>query len=322
MKSQAKSEAARAGALARAVALTAEQRSTIARKAALRKAGYPSATHFGEVIIAGAMIPCAVLDDGRRVVWQREVVGLLTGNKKGGLARYLQASNLQPYAPEKFKYTSFDESAIVFELNGSKAHGFEGEDIVDICKMYLSARNANSLLPAQIGLAARAEIIVLSLAKLGITALIDEATGFQEVRDRRALQALLDKYLLKEYASWAKRFPDSFYQELFRLRGWKYPTESGTRPGVVGYWTMDIVYSRLAPGLVEELKLCNPKGDNGRRKAKHHQWLSSDIGHPALSEHLHATIALMRANECWDAFMRQLNKALPIKSKQLAFNFD
>jgi len=322
MKTQAKSLKSSAGAIARAAVLSPQQRSMIARKAALRKAGYPSATHTGEVAIAGTKIPCAVLDDGRRVVWQREVVGLLTGHKKGTLARYLQASNLQPWAPEKFKNTTFDESAIVFEMNGTKAHGFEGEDIVDICKMYMQARNANSLLPNQIYLAERAEIIVLSLAKLGITALIDEATGFQEVRDRRALQTLLDKYLLQEYACWAKRFPDGFYKEMFRLRQWEYPRESGSKPGVVGHWTMDIVYSRIAPGLVEELKNRNPKDVQGRRKAKHHQWLSDDIGHPALSEHIHAVTALMRANDCWETFILQLEKAFPVKSRQLAFLFN
>jgi len=301
----------------RAAGQSPQERSKIATRAALKRFGYPSATHTGEILIGGAKIPCAVLDDGRRVVWQREVVGLLTGHKKGGLGRYLQAGNLQPYSPEKFKGRTFEESAIVFEMDGTKAHGFEGEDIVDICRMYLQARRANVLLPSQIALAERAEIIVLSLARLGITALIDEATGFQEVRDRQALQALLDKYLLKEYANWAKRFPDTFYKEMFRLRQWQYPTESGGKPGIVGKYTMDIVYSRLAPGLAEELKSRNPKDEKGNRKAKHHQWLSADVGHPALSEHIHAVTGLMRANEDWDGFVRQLDRAFPVKSAQL-----
>jgi len=39
-------------------------------------------------------------------------------------------------------------------------------------------------------------------------ALVDEATGYQEIRDRLALQAILDRFLRKELAAWAKRFPD------------------------------------------------------------------------------------------------------------------
>lgn len=306
-----------AGANALNAVLTKEQRSKAARKAVLKRHGYPSATHNGSVNIGGALIPCAVLEDGRRVVWQREVVGLLTGNKKGGLSRYLEAGNLAPYAPEKFKHGSFDETAIAFEMGGVKAHGFEAEDIVDICKMYMQARSANVLLSSQIHLAAQAEIIVLSLAKIGITALIDEATGYQEVRDRKALQALLDTYLKKEHAAWAKRFPDEFYKEMFRLRGWAYPTVSGAKPGVVGTYTSNLVYERIAPGLLEELEQRNPKGETGNRKSKHHQWLTEDVGHPALTAHMHAVLGMMRASDSWDSFMALMDRAFPRKGQTL-----
>lgn len=319
---QVKNESKQIGARARSAALSPERRSSIATKAALKRAGLPSATHTGTLQIGGATIPCAVLEDGRRVVWQREVVGLLTGNKKGGLSRYLSAANLEPYVPEKFKTGIFDDTAIAFELECRKAHGFEAEDIVDICKMYMTARRANALLPSQIHLASQAEIIVLSLAKVGITALIDEATGYQEVRDRKALQAILDQYLAKELAAWAKRFPDEFYAEMFRLRGWKLNPLSVAKPGVVGKYTVDLIYERLAPGLVEELERLNPKLDTGNRKSKHHQWLSSDVGHPALSQHLYAVMGLMRASKTWDIFIAMLDASFPKKGHTIAMNFD
>lgn len=312
-----KTQSKQVGARARSAALTPEARTRIAAKAALAKAGYPSATHTGEIIIGGAPIPCAVLSDGRRVVWQREVVGLLTGNKKGGLSRYLSATNMRQFAPEKFKTGDFDETAIVFEMDGRKAHGFEAEDIVDICKMYMLARKAQVLLPSQIHLASQAEIIVLSLAKVGISALIDEATGYQEVRDRKALQALLDKYLRQEHAAWAKRFPDEFFKEMFRLREWAYPSVGGTRPGVVGKYINNLVYERLAPGLLRELEAKNPKTATGYRKAKHHQWLSDDVGHPALAAHLHSVIAFMRASSNWQQLIDLMDRAFPKKGDTL-----
>ena len=303
---------------ARSAALSPAQRSRIAASAALKKAGYPSAKYVGVINIGGAEIPCAVLDNEKRVVWQREVVGMLTGNKKGGLDRYLSASNLRPYAPAKFKDASVADTAITFEKDGMKCHGFEAEDIVQICKMYLAARKAKALTSNQIHLADQAEIIILALAEVGITALIDEATGYQAVRDRHALNALLDKFLLKEYAAWAKRFPDQFYEQIYRLRGWKYPNvASNQRPGVVGKYTMDIVYERLAPGLVKELEERNPKTASGFRKAKHHQWMTEDVGHPALSAHIHAVLGLMRASDDWTQFMRLLDRAYPKKGTQL-----
>ena len=152
------------------------------------------------------------------------------------------------------------------------------------------------------------------LAHIGITALVDEATGYQEVREQRALQAILDQYLRSEFAVWAKRFPDEFYKQMFRLKGWKPSAAAGTKPILVGYYTKDVVYSRLAPGIVEELAQLNPKDANGRRKVKHHQWLSDEIGHSALSQHLYAVINLMKISSTWAEFMNFINIALPKKN--------
>jgi hypothetical protein len=38
--------------------------------------------------------------------------------------------------------------------------------------------------------------------------------GRQGVRDRLALQAMLDMFLRKELAAWAKRVPDEFYEHI------------------------------------------------------------------------------------------------------------
>jgi hypothetical protein len=128
----------------------------------------------------------------------------------------------------------------------------------------------------------KCKLLIRAFAVVGITALIDEATGYQETRDRLALQAILDKFLRKEFAAWAKRFPDEFYQEMFRLRGWQWKGMKVNRPSVVGHYTNDLVYERLAPGVLEELQRRNPRDEKGHRATKHHQWLTEDIGNPAL----------------------------------------
>jgi len=155
------------------------------------------------------------------------------------------------------------------------------------------------------------------LAHVGIIALIDDVTGYQEIRDRLALQAILDAYLRKELAAWAKRFPDEFYQQMFRLRGWQWQGMSINRPSIVGKYTNDLVYERLAPGILEELQNRNPKDEKGRRPARHHQWLTQDVGHPALAQHLHAVIGFMRASTKWDQFYRLLQRAFPKKGQTI-----
>ena len=279
------------------------------------KSEYP-----GTIKIGDAEIPCAVLSNEKRVFWQREILGLLTGNVKGGFERYFKANNLQPYVPEKYKGESWDLNIIRFEHQGRPAHGFEAEDLIDICYMYLNAERDGKLLSSQKHLAEQAHVIVRAFAKTGVIAVIDEATGYQEVRNRNALEAIFYKYLKKEFAAWAKTFPDEFYKEIFRLKGWAYDPKSVKRPSIIGKITNDIVYSRLAPGILQELQNRNPVLPSGHRKARHHQLLTDDIGHPALAQHLYAAMALMRATTKWDKFERALNRALPKKEQQLEFD--
>jgi hypothetical protein len=121
--------------------------------------------------------------------------------------------------------------------------------------------------------------------------------------------------LRKELAAWAKRFPDEFYQQIFRLRGWQ-TGKGSSRPQIVAHYTKDIVYARLAPGIVEELERRNPL-EQGRRKSKHHQWLTEDVGHPALAQHLYAVITLMRIATSWDQFKLLLDTAHPVRGDTL-----
>lgn len=323
---QAKSNPKAAGGLARAASLTQNERSAIARKGAFKKAGIPSATHAGEVRFGDVSLPCYVLEDGRRVLTTRGMMATLgrtwRGRKYAGtqLPVFLEAKNLFPLIINELDPVLAPVDFVTDK--GVKAEGYEAALLPMVCDIYLQARQTGTLIGSQLPVAQRCEMLVRSLAKVGITALVDEATGYQEVRDRDALQALLDKYLLQEHAAWAKRFPDDFYRQMFRLKGWQFPTPGGARPGVVGKYTLDIVYERLAPGLVEELKDRNPKSEAGHRRAKHHQWLTEDVGHPALTNHIHAVMGLMRASKSWEMFKSLLDSAFPKKGTQFTLAID
>jgi hypothetical protein len=171
----------------------------------------------------------------------------------------------------------------------------------------------------QLDKAKKAEMLMRGLTHVGILALVDEATGYQEIRDRAALQAILDAFLRQELAAWAKRFPDEFYQQIFRLRGWNWKGRGVNPPQAVAAYTKNIVYERLAPQILEELEKRNPIVE-GRRKSKHHQWLTDDVGHPALAQHLHAAIGLMRVASTWDHFMTMLDVAFPRRGDTLTMS--
>ena len=88
---------------------------------------------------------------------------------------------------------------------------------------------------------------------IGIIGLVDEATGYQGIRAKRALATILEEFIAEELQPWTKTFPYEFYEEIFRLKGWPGP-DGVKRPSVIGHYTNDIVYARLAPGVLDELK--------------------------------------------------------------------
>ncbi|MDH5638217.1 MAG: P63C domain-containing protein, partial [Nitrospinota bacterium] len=106
-------------------------------------------------------------------------------------------------------------------------------------------------------------------------------------------------------------------EQIFRLKKWDYPPRASQRPGAIAQYTNDIVYDRLAPGVLQQLKKINPSDGHGNRKQKHHQLLTEKVGEPKLREHLSAVVALMKASSSWEGFNRLLSKALPSKNTNL-----
>ena len=117
--------------------------------------------------------------------------------------------------------------------------------------------------------------------------------------------------LLLEAAAWAKTFPDEFYRQLFRIRGWS-PAGIMKRPSLVGKDTNNLIYKRLAPGIFAELQKRNPKDTKGNRAKRHHQLFTGDFGYPALREHIDKVVLLMRISNNWNEFYRHMQRGLPI----------
>jgi hypothetical protein len=195
----------------------------------------------------------------------------------------------------------------------------------DICDIWITAKESGALDKPDVpksakDVAQKAYILLRAFAVVGINALIDEATGYQEVRDRNALQEILQKYISGALLEWTKTFPLEFYKEIFRLNNW--PWNGGKMPGVVGTWTNDLVYERLAPGVLAELQHRNPVNESGYRSARHHQYLTKDVGHPALSRRLYELIGMGRASETWDKFYRLVDRTFPRVNTTMALQLN
>jgi hypothetical protein len=227
------------------------------------------------------------------------------------LAKFVSSKSVSPFVSDSLANIVKEPIRFRSPRGGGEAYGYEATILAEICEAVLDARENGKLNYQQEHIAKRCEILVRGFARVGIIALIDEATGFQEVRARRALEQILERFIADELLKWAKMFPDEFYQQIARLRGYHYSEFANKRPAYIGKLTNDIVYERLAPGVLTELKNITPKDDKGRRKHKYHQRLTEDIGNPRLREHLWAVIGLMRASSNWRSFYSLLNRAFP-----------
>ena len=269
------------------------------------------------LVIADIEIPCYVLEDETRVLSQSGMFsglglarrGLVKTDTGAQLPRFAASKAINPFVSNEL--TAGLTSPILFRIGGVEAYGFPATILVDICEAVLTARDAGALNPQQKSLAQRCDVLIRGLATVGVIALVDEATGYQRVREKRALATILERLIAKELNPWTRTFPFEFYERICALKGW--PSANAIkRPSVIGKYTNDFVYDRLAPGVLDELKRKNPVvSATGRRQHKHHQWFTTDIGHPKLQQHLAGVLAIMRISSTWDAFKRNLKKAYP-----------
>lgn len=312
------------GGKARAARLAPERRRAIGTKGALKRWGVEpvEATHAGLLKLGDIELACANLPDGKRVIAESTMLAALGRGYSGyysqrdalapaGTAvppRYLSPKVLRDFIPKDLA-----ELQLIPYLTpaGGLAKGVNAEAVPQICEVWLEARAAGKLNKAQLRTAAKAEIILRGLARVGIIALVDEATGYQDQRAQNALAEILEAFIAKELRPYLATFPADFYKEIYRLNGWKYPVLSGQRPSVVGKWTNDLVYDRLAPGVREELHRLTPRDEKGRLKYKLFRWLTEEVGSPKLENHLNILVALGRASDTWQGFKRAVDRALP-----------
>ena len=288
------------GGFARAKALTADRRKEIAAKAAkTRWAPGRKAEYEGPLEIGDVTLDSAVLDDGVRVLTSKAFLIALDrpwkGTYKGSLRPdFVDAKNLDSFVSERLEQLL--EPIEYRSLRGQKVTGFRAELLPEVCDLYLRADDENALTPSQKPIARQAYVLMRSLSKVGIVSLVDEATGYQQVRGRSELQKILKAFIAEELLPWAKRFPDSFYEQIHRVWGWPYQAGNNRRNAYIGKLTNRLVYEQLPPGVLEELRQKNPVNPSTKRRSRtHHQHLTEDVGHPVLQNQINAVTTLLRA---------------------------
>jgi len=281
-------------------------------------------THKGDLVIGEKSIACAVLSNGKRIITQTALFDAFDRPRKGekrleGLPSIVGAKNLVPFITDELREKA--EPIHYYMQNGKVTAGYDAELIPIVCELYLLANDEGMLLDSQEKMVLQASILIRSLAKVGITALIDEATGYQYDRENNALQEILKAYIAEDFLKWQARFPRKYYQELYRLYDWDYNPLSMKHPKYLGKFTNEYVYDHLPEGVLKELRQKNPKNDKGNRVKRHHQFLTGDIGIPHLEKHITKLITIMELSDNADHFKENFTRVFKnIEQMKLALD--
>lgn len=327
-------DARKLGGKVRAERLSPERRSEIARLGGLARVadeGLPQALDEGVLKIGDARIPCAVLENRQRVLTQSGVMTSLgrARQAKGrqyydgdvNLPAFLTAKNLKPFIPSELYVTS---SQIEFRTKrGAKAFGYPAELLPKVCRVFIAADNAKALTKNQKHVAIQARILLDGLADVGIIGLVDEATGYQEKRDKDELQAILAAYIAPSLLPWTEKFPPDFFREMFRVFGWPWRTAPGSPyrgplgPRYAGKLIKQIIFGNLPPGVLEELEKRNPHDGKWQRKTRMTQLMTEQIGHPHIEKLVAVVTTLFELSDNKEDFWRHYKRKFKKGAEQI-----
>lgn len=248
----------------------------------------PFAKYQGELHLGDKTVDCYVLDTKERVISLRASVKALTDVSGGDLERYIGVQALKPFINKELIL----EQTVEFNIPGSqwKGRGIIAERFLDICNAYVKAFSVGALTTErQQEIAINCSILLSSCAKVGLIALIDEATGYQYEREEDALQIKLKAFIAEELRDWEKTFPDGLWEQFGRLTNWQGALH--LRPKWWGKLVMELIYYALDPDIANHLRTNKPPPRHGMN---YHQWLTSDVGLKALIPHIHEVIGIAK----------------------------
>jgi len=300
------------GGIARAEALSPEQKREIAKKAAAARWGY-KATHKGSFKDEfGIDVDCYVLDDEQKtaVISQRgmgEALGLSEGGAR--LPRFVRSGTMGPYVGPQLSDKL--ENPIVFQglsmgpgTPPPTVHGYDVTILIDVCKAIIQADAEGKLQKRHQKVAEQARIIYGASAKNGIKQLVYALSGYDASREEiiRAFKL----YVREEAREYEREFPNQLYREWYRL--YQLPEPERNKPWKFKHLTVSQVWWPLAKSSGRLLELARvQRATSTERHSKLHQFLS-EVGVKALRQHLGQLLGIAQVSSDQAEYEKHVRK--------------
>jgi hypothetical protein len=249
----------------------------------------PFAKFKGELSLGGTPIDCYVLDTGERVISLRAIVKTLAGIDASNLGDYIGVNALKPFINSDLILGETRD----FHIPGTqlRGRGILAERFIEILNGYIKALEVGELkTDRQREIAIKCSIVLGACAKVGLIALIDEATGYQYERAEDALQIKLRAFIADELREWEKTFPDELWEQFGRLTNWRGSLHR--RPKWWGHLVMELIYDALDPDIAKYLRENKPKPFLSGQH--YHRWLTQDVGLKSLISHIYEIIGIAK----------------------------
>lgn len=272
--------------------------------------------------IFGGLVDCYVLEDKTRVISKRGAVKALTrdaeNTEKSGATNPTALGRYLSRLPSKYAHMSTRPTLRFRHQQGGMADGITAEEFYDILVAYSESADIGELThPAQLRIAANCNRLVRACGKVGIVALVDEATGYQADRAANELRTLVDHYLRETPGEWQILWDKNVVSRLCRLygierRGESFPTFACN---VIGK-----LYKLILPAEVYA-EMRNRNGSGDERKGKLHQYFKE-----ALWRFVHNDIPFVayiaRVSKSRQEFWNHMHARYADQSFQLGMDID
>lgn len=276
----------------------------------------PKISHFGSFeLLPNVVFECAVLKDERRVLIQKKMtkaIGFQGNTRNLRFDTFLKKIGLNYLIYKSKTESPFFEADMP---NGGIAKCVSHEFFVDIVKAGTIAAHQGKLTKHQKHIGEQCIKLSNSLIGVGLTALIDEATGYQYRRAPDALKDLYSRLICETASDWERRFHPDYYNSLCKLFGFKYGNQHKPLPSIIGKITVEWVYGAVFPNeILIEIK-------SRKKSEKLHQWLTHDGGIKLLEKQISAITTIAQSSIDYKDFQARCSQVFPIAGKQTVMVF-
>ncbi len=253
------------------------------------------------------LLDCYVLDNGQRFISQRGGLRALRGKTDGpgnaDLGRYIAR------LPKRFADLTV-VPGVEFELpDGGVALGREVNWFSSVLDAYVASFMSGELKTSQHDIARRAHKLQSAVNKIGWTALIDEATGYQYHRHERALDRAIKVLLRDQAGEWQLMWDQRVVEAFCGLYGHKFA--GGSIPPWLRSPMRKAYDFVMGSEVMVKLKDRNP--DPGSATANHHSFFTPE-GDRLFREELRIMVAIILDSRGPEHFWQRFARHCGLKS--------